>query len=69
MVPALRGLTQRDTAPDNLLGLKAKDRVGEVLEAFLLSPESSGTEMFRLKGSFFPVSVWKDGNFTYIIVT
>lgn len=47
MVSALGGLTQRDTAPDNLFGLKAKDRAGEVLEAFLLSAESSSTEALR----------------------
>lgn len=50
MVPALGGLTQCDTAPDNLFGLTATDREGEVPEAFLLSPESSGTEAVRCLG-------------------
>lgn len=59
MVPALGGLTQRDTAPDNLAGLKAKEsgRSSGGLPFVCGVQRHRGSEMFRLKGLVFPVSV------------
>lgn len=74
VVPALGGLIQRNTAADNLFGFSAKDRVGDVVDVLALFSgvqRHRGSEMLRWTEfiCFFPVSVWKDGKFTYVIVS